>query len=108
MVIKKVCSQREITAFCCCPRGWSVDIYPCWLVGWKRGDLIRPGGELLSCFVVLGNDQEEKCRSFIELTPGETQGRREKKRENTESKPVGAIKALLLSSFRRPVALCHQ
>lgn len=77
MVIKKVCSG-EITAFCCCPRGWSVHIYPCWLVGSERGDLIRPGGELLSRFVVLGNDQEEKCRSFIELTPGETQGRREK------------------------------
>lgn len=25
-------------------------------------------------FVLPGNDQEEKCRSFIELTPGETQG----------------------------------
>lgn len=24
--------------------------------------------------VLPGNDQEEKCRSFIELTPGETQG----------------------------------
>lgn len=25
-------------------------------------------------FVLPGEDQEEKCRSFIELTPGETQG----------------------------------
>lgn len=47
--------------------------------------------KIILWFVVLGDDQEEKCRSFIELTPGETQGKPE---TNSSSKQME----------RRPVA----
>lgn len=44
--------------------------------------------------MVLGNDQEEKCRSFIELTPGETQGKRETNHsgKQVERRPVAPSK----------------
>lgn len=42
-----------------------------------------------SCFCVdglfAGDDQEEKCRSFIELTPGETQGQCNPRKYNLRS-----------------------